>query len=254
MSGPIRVRTLAVLATVLACGLLAPVGASAFDHPLINPVLKVSTIGSTVPTNGSQPYGIVNVTQSTGSLVAGDILISNFNDSANKQGTGTTLVQLTPSGRPSLFAQINPAALPGPCPGGVGLTTALATLPQGYVVVGSLPTKNGKSATAKAGCLIVLDSSGHVVETISGEPINGPWDMTAVSSGEQTTLFVTNVLNGTVASGKHPFDEGTVGADPAAHRRAHATEGDRHVGDRDGLPRAHRSRSARGRSHGGGPG
>jgi hypothetical protein len=29
--------------------------------------------------------------------------------------------------------------------GGVGLTTALSVLPSGYVVVGSLPTSNGKS-------------------------------------------------------------------------------------------------------------
>jgi hypothetical protein len=41
-------------------------------------------------------------------------------------------------------------------------------LPGGYVVVGSLPTTNGKSATAKYGCLIVLDSNGKPVSTISG--------------------------------------------------------------------------------------
>jgi hypothetical protein len=142
--------------------------------------------------------------------VAGDILISNFNNSENLQGTGTTIVQLTPSGHLSLFAQINPSSLPGPCPGGVGLTTALAILPQGYVVVGSLPTADGSAATAKAGCLIVLDSGGHVVQTISGPPINGPWDMTSVAEGQNATLFVTNVLNGTVASGETPVDEGTV--------------------------------------------
>ena len=113
----------------------------------------------------------------------GDILISNFNNSENLQGTGTTIVQMTPPGSLSLFAQINPATLPGPCPGGVGLTTALAILPGGYVVVGSLPTTNGIAATAQAGCLIVLDSTGHVVKTISGAPINGPWDMTAVDRG-----------------------------------------------------------------------
>jgi hypothetical protein len=157
----------------------------------------------------------VNVTTSTGSLVAGDILISNFNDagsppSGNLQGTGSTIVELSPSGRLTLFAQIDPAALPGPCPGGVGLTTALALLPGGYVVVGSLPTTNGLAASAMAGCLIVLDSTGHPVQTISGPPINGPWDMTSVSEGNHATLFVTNVLNGTVASGETPVDEGTV--------------------------------------------
>jgi hypothetical protein len=34
--------------------------------------------------------------------------------------------------------------------------------------------------------------------------------MTAVNQGDGATLFVTNVLNGTVASGETPIDEGTV--------------------------------------------
>ena len=109
-----------------------------------------------------------------------------------------------------MFAQLSSATLPGPCPGGVGLTTALAVLPGGYVVVGSLPTSDGSAATAQAGCLIVLNSSGTPVETISGPPINGPWDMSSVSEGASSTLFVTNVLNGTVESGETPVDEGTV--------------------------------------------
>jgi sugar lactone lactonase YvrE len=49
-----------------------------------------------------------------------------------------------------------------------------------------------------------------VVKTISGGPINGPWDLTEVSDGMFSTLFVTNVLNGTVASGETPTDGGTV--------------------------------------------
>jgi hypothetical protein len=164
-----------------------------------------------VPANGDvNPYGIANVPNSAGSLVRGDILVSNFNDSENLQGTGTTIVQVSPSGQVSLFASIDPSTLPGRCPGGVGLTTALAILPYGYVVVGSLPTTNGKAATAQAGCLIVLNSAGHVVKTISGGPIDGPWDLSAVSDGPNSALFVSNVLNGTVASGETPTNGGTV--------------------------------------------
>ena len=55
-------------------------------------------------------------------------------------------MQVTPGGSLSLFATIDPSSLPGPCPGGVGLTTALAVLPHGFVVVGSLPTSDGKAA------------------------------------------------------------------------------------------------------------
>jgi hypothetical protein len=206
-----KVALLSLLAALLACFTLSPGAALAFDHPFIGQFSTISSLGSTVPANGDvNPYGIVNVPRSVGSLVRGDILISNFNNAENLQGTGTTIVQMTPTGSLSLFAQINPATLPGACPGGVGLTTALAVLPHGFVVVGSLPTADGIAATAQAGCLIVLDKVGHVVETISGPPINGPWDMTAVGDGENATLFVTNVLNGTVASGETPTDGGTV--------------------------------------------
>ncbi len=205
-----RVALPTLLAALLAC-LLAPGAASAFDHPFIGQFSTISQVGSTVPANGDvNPYGIVNVRRSVGSLVRGDVLISNFNSAENLQGTGTTIVQVSPSGSLSLFAQINPATLPGPCPGGVGLTTALAILPHGFVVVGSLPTSDGSAATAKAGCLIVLDKNGKAVETISGPPINGPWDMTSVEEDWGSTLFVTNVLNGTVASGETPTDGGTV--------------------------------------------
>lgn len=201
----------ALLATLFVCLALSPGAAVAFDHPFIGQFSTVSSVGSTVPGNGDvNPYGIVIVPRSTGSLVGGDILISNFNNAENLQGTGTTIVQMTPTGSLSLFAEINPAKLPGACPGGVGLTTALAVLPRGYVVVGSLPTADGNAATAQAGCLIVLDKNGNVVETISGPPINGPWDMTSVDEGWGATLFVTNVLNGTVASGETPTDGGTV--------------------------------------------
>ena len=177
----------------------------------IAPFKHVKTIASTVPPNGDvNPYGIVIVPSSAGSLVSGDLLVSNFNAKSNNQGTGTTIVQLSPTGKRTVFAQIKAASLPGSCPGGVGLTTALSILPGGYVVVGSLPTTNGQSATAEYGCLIVLDDSGHPVSTISGPNIEGPWDMTAVTQGATTSLFVSNVLNGGAKKGIHTVDNSTV--------------------------------------------
>ncbi len=179
--------------------------------PFLASLTTVRKLTSTVPTNGDiNPYGIVLIPSSVGKLVAGNLLISNFNDKANNQGTGTTIDQVTTAGKSSLFAQIDPKTLPGSCPGGVGLTTALNVLPGGYVVVGSLPTTNGKSATAKLGCLIVLDSNGRPVSTIAGPQIQGPWDMTAVTKGNETTLFVSNALNGGAAKGVHTINNSTV--------------------------------------------
>jgi len=181
----------------------------------IGPLSKVNKIASTVPRNGDiNPYGVAVVPRSVGKLVEGHILVSNFNNKNNSQGTGTTIMQIGPGGSISVFAEINAKALPGPCPGGVGLTTALTVLRTGWVIVGSLPTRDGTSATAKAGCLLVLNSAGRVVETLSGSTsgvaINGPWDMTAFDLGPVVELFVTNVLNGTVAAHGTVVNRGTV--------------------------------------------
>jgi hypothetical protein len=189
----------------------APASASASHSTFIGQFSELKTIASTVPGNGDvNPYGVAVVGLSRGKLRRGDILVSNFNNKANLQGTGTTIVQVSPGGRQSLFAHITRSKLTGPCPGGVGLTTALAVLRGGWVVVGSTPSRNGMAATAKAGCLIVLDSQGTVRETISRHGINGPWDMAVLRQGPDADLFVTNVLNGTVAAKGAVVDKGTV--------------------------------------------
>ena len=198
-----------------AASVSTPAESTPSSGPLLAKFTNVSKVASTVPANGDiNPYGIVLVPSSVGKLQAGQMLVSNFNakESAqeNGQGTGTTIVQVSRTGKVSPFATIDAKTLPGSCPGGVGLTTALNILPGGYVVVGSLPTTNGKSATAKYGCLIVLDSSGKPVSTISGANIQGPWDSTAVSEGSKTTLFVSNALNGGAAKGIHTVNNSNV--------------------------------------------
>ena len=195
----------------LASALFAIPSLANNNESILKKLKTVDTISSTVPANGDiNPYGIVRVPHSIGNLREGHYLVSNFNASSNLQGTGTTIVDVSPTGALSLFAELNSASLPGPCPGGVGLTTALAVLRTGWVIVGSLPTSDGSSATAQAGCLIVLDSWGTPVETIQGSLINGPWDMTSLDDDDHAVLFVTNVLNGTVAANGKVVNQGTV--------------------------------------------
>ncbi|MBV8877559.1 MAG: hypothetical protein JO158_07595 [Gammaproteobacteria bacterium] len=204
-------RTLITL--LLTSLLLAPVaGALADDdQPVLPSLSRIKTIASTVPANGDlNPYGVAQVRRTIGTLRAGHILVSNFNDSGNFQGTGTTIVDIGPDGGMSLFAALDAAKLPGSCPGGVGLTTALVVLDQGWVIVGSLPTASQGTVFSGPGCLIVLDSMGKPVETFYGSLINGPWDMTAAQGGAEAKLFVTNVLNGTVAAGGAVVHGGTV--------------------------------------------
>jgi hypothetical protein len=203
--------TCATGALLLAGVALAPAAGASAPRSFTGGFKTITTVASTVPANGDvNPYGVAVVTTSTGNLDQGDVLVSNFNSSANTQGTGTTIVEVAPDHTAKLFAQISAANVPGGCPGGIGLTTALSILPNGWVVVGSLPTNAGDPATSKAGCLLVLNSTGHVVETFHGHGINGPWDMTAVSDGNVSDLFVTNVLNGTVAAKGKVAHGGTV--------------------------------------------
>ncbi len=194
----------------LSLSFCAPLRAA--DASFIGPLHTIKAHASTVPQNGDvNPYGVAVVPNSIGLLERDHVLVSNFNNAANSQGTGTTIVQVSPgAGSAKLFAQINASTLPGACPGGVGLTTALVVLRTGWVIVGSLPTTDGTAATAGAGCLIILNSWGKVVKTISGGDVNGPWDMTALDLGNAAVLFVTNVLNGTVTGGGSTVTNGTV--------------------------------------------
>ena len=199
--------------------LLAGSAAVAGDDQAVLPGLtKIKTIASTVPANGDvNPYGVAQVKRTVGNLRAGHILVSNFNNSGNFQGEGSTIMDVAPDGTMSVFAALNPTSLPNPvslaagsCPGGIGLTTALVVLKQGWVIVGSLPTANQGTMFTGPGCLIVLDSLGHPKETFYGSLINGPWDMTAFDGDREASLFVTNVLNGTVAAGGTVVHKGTV--------------------------------------------
>jgi hypothetical protein len=189
------VAVTATAGLLVGSGILA--GTANAAATFIGPLNTETVVASTIPTSGPgagdvNPYGVAVVPHSTGNLQRGNVLVSNFNNVANVQGTGTTIVQVTPGGQASLFAQIG--NLGGACPGGVGLTTALSVLRSGWVIVGSLPTQNG--AISGPGCLIVLDSHGVVRETFTGHGINGPWDMTALDLGGVSELFVTNVLGG----------------------------------------------------------
>ncbi len=203
-------RVIAVVVSAVAFGAAsAPSLASA--RPFLNRFDDFTTLATTVPQSGpaqgdQNPYGVAVVRRRVGDLVRGDVLVSNFNNGQNQQGTGSSIVEVSPRGHAHVFAVVpQPTSTPA-----VGLTTALVSLRRGYVVVGSLPAPGGMASAATAGALTILNSDGHVVKTIKGGDINGPWDMTAVDSGDRATLFVTNVLNGTVAASPNTVNEGTV--------------------------------------------
>jgi hypothetical protein len=191
---------------------VAAVPASAAAHgAFVNRFNTITTVSSTQPAGGpamgdQNPYGVAVISRSVGRLVKGNVLVSNFNNSQNQQGTGSSIVEISPGGHQDVFAVVPPP----PGSPAVGLTTALVVLRSGFVIVGNLPAPGGMSSNARAGALTVLDPQGKVVRTIRAKDINGPWDMTAIDHGAGAVLFVTNVLNGTVAAGGMTVNRGTV--------------------------------------------
>ena len=88
----------AAAVTVAAITALVPSRAGASATPFISGLTTISEIASTVPANGDiNPYGVAVVHHSHGKLRSGSVLVSNFNASSNQQGTGSTIVEITPA-------------------------------------------------------------------------------------------------------------------------------------------------------------
>jgi hypothetical protein len=166
-------------------------GFDADDAFLPSPVIT----GNTIPANGDvNPYGVAfvpkNFQTGSGPLKHGDILVSNFNNSANIQGTGTTIVRISASGAQTVFFQ-------GTAP--LGLSTALGTLQVGLVVVGNSPDLPTTQTAGGPGSLLVINNQGKLIQTITSPWIQAPWDMTLVDEGNRAMAFVANALNGTIS-------------------------------------------------------
>jgi len=148
---------------------------------------------STVPANGDvNPYGVAFVPAefpAGGTISPGDILVSNFNNSQNLQGTGTTIVDVPAAAAVfQFFGSTTPT----------GLSTALNVLKKGFVLVGNFPSPDGTCGSATAGSILVIDKNGNLVLTIADSAIQGPWDSTLFDEGGKANFFVANGLSGTI--------------------------------------------------------
>ena len=193
-----RLRRLACLCLVGTMALASGRSARADtdDEPARILSFENDSVATTVPGNGDvNPYGVAFVPPSFprgGLLKPGDILVSNFNDMANVQGTGTTIVDVAQNDQTSLFFQ-GKAQL--------GLSTGLAVLKVGFVLVANCPT-NGATPLPMAlpGSLLLIDRFGKLSDSLglSGF-IEGPWDFTVQDKGYFVKVFISNVLTGTVS-------------------------------------------------------
>ena len=183
------------LALALALALVlggAPAARADQPHGFLESVHRHTTLTSTVTDNGDlNPYAVIVAPVSAGKIRKDDVLVDNFNNISNLQGTGTTIVGFRPATKDTyLFAKL-PQNL-AQCPGGVGLSTAMTMLKTGWVLVGSTPSKDGTTATKGDGCVLVLDANGRLAAVWSGAAINDPWgDMAVVDQGSRATLFIS---------------------------------------------------------------
>jgi hypothetical protein len=161
-------------------------------HGFLEHVHRHSTLTSTVTDNGDlNPYAVVVAPVTAGKIQKDDVLVDNFNNISNLQGTGTTIVGYRPSTQQTYLVAKLPQNL-AQCPGGVGLTTAMTMLKTGWIIVGSTPSRDGTTATKGDGCVIVLDPNGNFAGAWSGPNINDPWgDMAVIDRGSTATLFIS---------------------------------------------------------------
>lgn len=180
-------------------GLVALLAATAATDAAAQQFLPLTTITSTVPANGDlNPYGVAIVPAgfpTGGALSPGDVLVSNFNNKKNLQGTGTTIISYTPNGEVAPKKKAN-VFFEG---SGLGLTTALGVLKNGIVIVGNVPTTDGTIKTIQPGSLLFLDRNGNMVPPSPfTQNLKGPWDLTIRDFGPTAQVFVSNVLEGSV--------------------------------------------------------
>jgi hypothetical protein len=163
-------------------------------------------VSCTIPANGDlNPYGVVFVPKdfpSGGKIAPGDVLVANFNNSSNLQGTGLTIVKLARTGAvaPLVSPGQNGTATTFFTSSRPGLTTALGVLRRGFVIVGNLPSTDGTFKTHGQGALQVIDRNGNLVRTLMDAKFLGsPWDLTINDEGAHAQVFVSNAVTGTVA-------------------------------------------------------
>jgi hypothetical protein len=153
-----------------------------------NPILPLFTqnltIGSTMVKGEQNPYGLDVAKSDSGPIKTGDLVICNFNNAANVQGTGSTILALHPvvGSTPTLIAQ-DPSLL------GCDAIALNAANDVSWV------------AAYKANDNPLVTATGAVVTTLPFGPWHGPWGQ-AFSPKQgpfgKAAFYVTNAGDGTI--------------------------------------------------------
>src|ERR1700732_4074915 len=89
-------RSLVVLAALIAVAV--PPARAEGPAGLLETIHRHRTLTSTVTENGDlNPYAVVVAPVSAGRIQKDDVLVDNFNNLSNLQGTGTTIIDYNPA-------------------------------------------------------------------------------------------------------------------------------------------------------------
>ncbi len=142
-------------------------------------------IGSTIdPVNGDQnPYGLAIAPVTAGVQTQGDLVVCNFNDKANVQGNGTSIVVLHPAPGSQPIHMIADPSLKG-----------CSALVDGG-------TGNPWVAAYTANDNPIVKPSGSISATLASGPWNGPWGQAfSATAGPYGTsaFYSTNAGDGSI--------------------------------------------------------
>jgi hypothetical protein len=153
---------------------------------------------STVPANGDvNPYGLAFIPKHfcSSTLNEDDILVANFNNATNVQGTGTTV---------SLLNSKNPQPVAGTFFTSelLGLSGAFGLLRSGFILVGNVPFDPAANGNVGIGKIQVLDCKAEVVAVLDARfGVTDPWGLTVYEDCDEILIFVSNA---------NPHENGTV--------------------------------------------
>jgi hypothetical protein len=130
------------------------------DYSILKVLTRERVIGSTVdPVHGQlNPYGLTVAPSTNGAFTKGDLVVCNFNNSANVQGTGYTIVGLHPKvGSKPFLVSSSVKTLAG--------CDALALAPDDTIWAAAFRSNDNP----------VLSSSGQLLINITGTPFAHPF-------------------------------------------------------------------------------
>lgn len=165
------------------------------------PIIPVTT--STVPnapaSEDQNPYGVAFVPTSlawkkaSAAARPGDVLVSNFNDSSNEMGQGSTIVDISPTGVKTTFFETGALGI-------FGFDNGLVTLKNGLVLASFIPVTYNHSGPVQIGQggIAIINPDGTLDGAVADPTLlNEPWSMTVgEESSSKVTLFVSNLGGG----------------------------------------------------------